>query len=214
MHTHHSHELPESIEATGRGVVRRRPDRAIIRLGVVVTAERPDDANVTNATRMTAVLHAIRTLGVPESAIQTVGLSLQPVYEWDEGAKQSLLVGYRASNGIEVQASVQEAGAIYDAGVGAGANEAGGITLTLKEDVEARREALILATQRALDEIAIVAGALDVGLRGPLRVEILEEGGIQPFEVALKAADASTPVSPGQVSVSGAVRLVCALQGK
>lgn len=213
MHEHHIQELQESIEATGRGVIKVRPDLALVRLGVVVTAAKPEAAIAENAERMSAVIHAIRKLGVPESAIQTVGFNVQPIYEWDEENKKSVLSGYRATNGVSVRASIEQAGEIYDTGVGAGANEAGGITFTLKDDSKARRDALIQATKLALEEIQIVATALSVGLRGPLHAEVLENGVGRPIEIGFKAGDVgTTPVLPGQVEVAQSVRLVYGLK--
>ena len=213
MHEHHIQELQESIEATGRGVIKVRPDLALVRLGVVVTAKKPETAIAENAERMSAVINAIRKLGVPESAIQTVGFNVQPIYEWDEENKKSVLSGYRATNGVSVRASIEQAGEIYDTGVNAGANEAGGITFTLKDDSKARRDALIQATKLAMDEIQIVATALGVGLRGPLHAEVLENGVDRPIELGFRAGDVgTTPVLPGQVEVAQSVRLVFGLK--
>lgn len=206
MHLQHTHDA--RIEATGRGLVTAQPDIALVRLGVITQAEDPKSAADENAKRMASVLAALKELMIPPTAIQTSGLSLQPVHEWDEDAKKSVLVGYRAENVVTVRTSVDIAGDVYDAGIQAGADEAGGITFTLLDDKKARRDAIILATKLALEEIQTVAKTLGVQLRGPLRAEVLSDGGPRPFEAALRKVDINTPIMPGTLDIIEQVHVV------
>lgn len=197
-----------TVEATGRGTASARPDVALIRLGVVTQAKTPKQATSENAQAITKVLAALKNLKVPEEAIQTSGLSLQPQYEWDEPNKKSVLVGYRAEHMLTVKTEVEKAGEIYDAGVTAGANEAGGIELTLADDSPLRKEALQKATKAAVAEIHAVGEALGVVLIGPIQAQVIAGGGPRPLELMrAEAADTATPVAAGMVEVVTQVRV-------
>lgn len=196
-----------TVEATGRGTASARPDVALLRLGVVTHAKTPKEATSENAQTIAKVLAALKDMKVPEAAIQSSGLSLQPQYEWDEPNKKSVLVGYRAEHSLTVKTAVEKAGEIYDAGVTAGANEAGGIQLTLADDSPLRKEALQKATKAAVAEIHAVGEALGVVLVGPIQAQVLAGGGPRPLDVMRATETADTPVAAGMVEVVTQVRV-------
>lgn len=204
-------KLHAVIEATGRGVVTAQPDVALLRLGVATQAKEPNVATDENAKIMAKVIAAIKQAGIPEDQIQTAGLSLQPVYEWDEPNRRNVLTGYRAENNVSVRTPLERAGKVYDAGIQAGANEAGGIVFTIRDDSTYRRAALVEATRLAVDEIQTVAKALQVSLAGPVQAQVLVDGGQRPFEATLRKADVETPILPGQLEIVELVRVVYAI---
>lgn len=206
MQTQDKHQA--LIEATGRGVVTAQPDIALLRLGVATQAKEPGAATDENAKIVAKVIAAIKQAGIPEGQIQTAGLSLQPVYEWDEPNRRNVLIGYRAENNVTVRTPIERAGKVYDAGIQAGANEAGGIVFTIQDDTKYRRAALAEATRLATDEVQTVAKALGVGLVGPVQAQVLVDGGPRPFEASLRKADVETPILPGQLEIVEQVRVV------
>jgi hypothetical protein len=209
MITQQSSPHHATVEATGRGSASAPPDLAMLRLGVVTLSQDPKQATSESAQAIAKVLAALKGLKVPESAIQTSGLSLQPTYEWEEASKKNVLVGYRAEHTVTVRTEVDRAGEVYDAGVAAGANEAGGIQLTLADDSLLRREALQKATKAAVAEIHAVGEALGVVLVGPIQAQVLAGDAARPLEVMMRAADVSTtPVAAGLVEVVTQVRVV------
>lgn len=203
-----------TIEAIGQGVVSAKPDVAILRLGVTTEAKKPADAAKQNAERMTKVVAAVKALGIPESEIQTWGMRLHPIMKWDEGNQKHVLLGYRADNVINLRTPVERAGEVYDAGIQAGANSAGGILFSLQDETKHRRDALMLATQRAVDEIQVVAKTVGATLIGPVQAQVLSGGGYpRPIGLAFeKAGGAETPVLPGQIEIDAQVRVVFAIK--
>jgi uncharacterized protein YggE len=196
-----------TVEATGRGTASARPDVALLRLGVVTQAKEPKQATSENAQTIAEVLAALKASKVPDEAIQTSGLSLQPQYEWDEPNKKNVLVGYRAEHTVTVKTEVDKAGEIYDAGVAAGANESGGIQLTLADDSSLRKEALQKATKAAVAEIHAVGEALGVVLIGPIQAQVIAGGGPRPLDVMRATESADTPIAAGMVEVVTQVRV-------
>jgi uncharacterized protein len=109
---------------------------------------------------------------------------------------------------------LKRAGAVIDAGLGAGANRLHGLSFELQDDTRARAGALRQAVHSAQAKARAMAEALGVELS-----QIMEasEGGAQVirpmYEGAGRSADfaaqamPSTPVEAGQVQVSANVTL-------
>jgi uncharacterized protein YggE len=194
-----------TLEATGTGTIDVPPDLAIVRLAVVTEAPTAADASAQNAKRMREVLDAIEAL--PHERISTVGLSLQPIFTFDPATGASSITGYRAENSIKVEADVEEAGRLFDAGIAAGANVSSGISFRLRDDRPHREEALDRAFQQAYSDARATASSADVTLLAPQALVIEPEAqGPRMFDMA-RLADSGTPVQPGLITVSATVRV-------
>ena len=205
-----------TIEATGKGVVRAKPDAAVLKLGVTTQAEKPAEAVDQNAKLMTKVIKAVKAQNIPESAIQTSELQLDRVTKWDEDTQTDVLVGYRATNVITVRTPVGTAVAVFDAGVAAGANTAGGLAFTVTDEEKFRRDALTQATKAAIEEADAVAKALGVALGTPTRAQVVESTEPPLYEQHFMGMDhelAATPIIPGQLEITAHVRVVVAIKG-
>ncbi|HTG32140.1 MAG TPA: SIMPL domain-containing protein [Thermoanaerobaculia bacterium] len=204
------------LTVSGSGQARVAPDEATVRLGVLAQAPTAREAQAKVNRSASAVLDAIRKLGVPAERIQTTGLSLGPQYaqgrpESQEGPR---ITGYQASNTVSVLLDdLAKVGPVIDAGLASGANNLEGVEFGLRNDDAARATALADAVQSARTKADALARALKVRL-----VEILEvaEGGVSisppptPFRGRMAmAAEAmtATPVSAGEVGVDASVTI-------
>ncbi len=193
-------EAVPSLVVAGRGEVRAAPDEATVRLGVLAQAATAGAAQQQANQAVTALLRAVRGLGVRQEQIRTSELSLSPVFapvrpqtgaagEEPQGPR---ITGYQASNTVTVTLDkLDQVGAVVDAGLGAGANRLEGVAFGLRHDEAARHAAMHVR----LVEV----------------VEVREEGTAVPqprFEamrMSVAGTEAATPVSSGQVDVSAAV---------
>lgn len=204
-----------SLSVTGAGEVMSPPDQAIVRLGVTHQSPSASEAQQRVNRISQEILSGIRALGIDRKQIQTSQLTLHPVYS-SEGIEpvrreQPRVVGYRASNVVAVtlDRAMEKVGPVVDAGLKAGANQIEGIHFQLKDDGEARRRALTEAAREAREKAETIAQALSVQITG---IEEVTEGGVSVMpammrgEVMMAArADASTPVSPGEVRVTASL---------
>ncbi|MCB9568070.1 MAG: SIMPL domain-containing protein [Myxococcales bacterium] len=195
-----------TLDVSGEGQVSVKPDRAVIRLAVICEAKSAQEAVDDNAKAATAVIEAIKALGIAESAIQTQGLSVSPIYQYDEARRVNEIVGYRADNAVAVDAAIDLAGKVYDAGIAAGANQSSGISFKIGDERPHRRRALEGAVEAARSDAEVVAAAMGVKVRGPLKIEV-DAGGGPVIKVAEALTRASTPVMPGELTVSARVRV-------
>lgn len=209
-------EAVPSLVVAGRGEVRAAPDEATVRLGVLAQAATAAAAQQQANQTVTAMLQALRALGVRQEQIRTSELSLSPVFApvrpqgggagEDQGPR---IVGYQASNTMTVTLDkLDQVGAVVDAGLKAGANRLEGVGFGLRHDEAARQAALRDAAAQARSKAVALAAAMHVRLVEVL--EVREEGTAAPqprYEAMRMSAGAAlaTPVSSGQLDVSAAV---------
>jgi uncharacterized protein YggE len=194
-----------TLDLTGHGEARLPPDLASIDLGVSTTAPTAGEAMAQNAAAMTRVIAAVRAKGVAERAIMTSTLSLAPQYAYQQG-QAARLTGYQATNRITVSlADLTLVGPVVDAGVGAGANDAGQVSFGLRSRASAENFARLAAIKALEDKAATMADAAGYHIRRLVNLsEVASEQGPQPrvFMAAQRPAGAATPVETGEVVVS------------
>jgi uncharacterized protein YggE len=201
------------IAVIAEGQVSAPPDVAYVNLGVQTEAQTAQAAMQANSQTIAAVIAAVQGAGIPENKIRTVGVNVSPITapaRPGEGTPPQT-VGYRAMNTINVTVDdVAKAGAVLDAGVGAGANVANGLSFGFKDASALRRQALDQAARAARADADAVAAALGVRISGIRLVE--EQGGGTPSPLpramAADAAGGAVPVQPGQLTVTSSVRVV------
>lgn len=196
-----------NLQVTGTGKVQVAPDEAIVHLGVVTDGKTATEAATSNAARTQAMISAITKQ--PNHGVTTVGLGVNPIMSYDPQTNVGTIVGFRATNGVEVKTKVGFAGQIYDAGIAAGATESSGITFQVQNESPHREEALRLAFEQASKEAHIVARAAKVELEGPTSIQI-EPGGGRTFyrSEALNAKAIATPVIPEDRTITASVHVV------
>lgn len=210
----------EAVEGTllriyAEGETQARPDRAYVTTGVTTLEPTAAAAMAANARQMEAVIRALRRSGVAERDLQTAGVSLNPQYNYDDGAQT--LVGYQAGNSVTgTVREVRRLGPIIDAVSESGANQINSVEFAVADPTEpmdsARREAVTRARQRA----ELYAGAMGMRIA---RVISLEEGGAggppMPMPLARMAASeakADTPIAPGELTFTAGVTVTYELR--
>lgn len=202
----HDEPTPRTLEVSGAGAVEVAPDVATIDLAVVTEAKTAAEAVRDNAAVMTKVMDAVKAL--PHESIETTGLGVQPITVWDAETRRSTITGFRADNGVAVKTEVEQAGAVFDAGVSAGANHSSGIRFGLRDERPHREEALRIAVKEAYADARVVAFTADSVLVGPERIEVDPAAVPAVRTLELARADSATPVAPGALRISGRVRIV------
>jgi uncharacterized protein len=191
-----------TLDLTGHGEAHAPPDMASIDLGVTITAPTAAGAMAENAAAMTKVIAALRAKGVADKDIATSTLGLAPQYAYPEGQPQQL-TGYQAANHVTVTLTdLNQVGAVVDAAVGAGANEAGQISFGLKSRASAENFARLAAVKALDDKAVTLADAAGYHIRRLVNLsEVSAEQGPQP-RMMMAAGKLATPVEAGEVLVS------------
>lgn len=208
-------EIP-TLTVTGEAEVSAAPDTVVVNLGIHHQNANASAAQTVVNEGMQRILAALVELGIDKQHIQTVRVSLSPIYSNErspmprEAENEPRLVGYRADNGIQVTLSdTTRAGPMIDAAMKAGANRVEGIYFTLKDDRKQREEALRQAVKNASEKAAVMSAALNTQLGAVQGASEEVMGSPQPRYRAgfAQAMAASTPIEAGQVQITARVTL-------
>ncbi|WP_152597808.1 SIMPL domain-containing protein [Novilysobacter arseniciresistens] len=210
----HAQSLPAAAMSTdgtllsvsAQAETTRVPDIAHLSTGVVTQAADANAAMRANAEQMTRVVKAIRDAGIAERDIRTSGVNLSPQYRYADNQPPAI-TGYEARNTVDITVrEIGELGEIMDALVAVGANQIHGPTFEVDDTEGAYDEARRAAIEKARARAAMYAQTLGMQVR---RIVSISEGngGFGPpvpmmAMARMEKADASTPVSPGESTLS------------
>jgi uncharacterized protein YggE len=198
---------PAGITVNGSGSTTAAPDRAGFAFGTVSQAKTAAAALAASSEAVTRIIAALQRAGVAKADLQTAEVSLSPRTN-DNG---DAIVGYTASNTVSaVVRKLDDAGAVIDAAVGAGANQVSGPNLLVSDQVSAYHQALEAAVADARAKAQTLAAAAG-GTLG--RVTAISEGGATPIPLASGAVakDSGTPIEPGTQTITAMVSVTFAL---
>lgn len=206
---------PPQIVVTGEGTVTATPDQARITVGAESRSKNSKDAQQRNAELMTAVQQKIAALGIPKDAIRTTAIDLQPEFDYANGKQTAR--GYVARNTIEVRVDdFAKLSDVIDAVVGSGATNLHGLRFDVKQREQLEAAALQAAVKDGMAKAQAIATGAQKAIDRIIRIEEQFTGGGGPMpmmrEFAMAKADASTPVSAGEIEIKAQVRLAVAIK--
>jgi uncharacterized protein YggE len=210
-------DQPPSIVVSGEGVVKVTPDQAWVRIGAESRSKNSKEAQQRNADVMTAVQQKIAALGIPKDAVKTVGIDLQPEFDYNNG--RQTLRGYVARNTIEVRIDdFAKVGDVLDAAVASGATNVHGLRFDVKNRDNVEEQALARAVASGLAKAQTIAGAAKRSVDRVIRIEeqFVGDGGPRPMmeraAMSRMSADAPTPVEAGEIEIRAMVRVTVAIK--
>jgi uncharacterized protein len=195
------------IVVVGHGEVKVSPDRASIQISVQTRAPTAAAASAQNATSQQAVLNALRTLGLGNDQLSTANYNVSPEQRYQEG-KDPVIVGYSVTNTILVEVrKLTQVGAVIDAALSHGANMINSLQFFSSNTEVARRTAIAQAIEKARADADAAARAAHGALGGLLELNIAAYATNPPrpmvmFRAAAGAAQADTPINPGEDTVT------------
>jgi hypothetical protein len=200
-----------TLTFSGDGSVDLHPDTATLQLTTVADAAASQDALNATSGKMTAVIAAVKALGIAADDLQTGDVS--SYQDWDAPhawhASQTLTVTLHDTS---------QAGAVLAAGNQAGADQVSGPSYSVSDQRAAYRTALRDALTDARQKADVVAQAMGGTVTGVLSVTEDDDQAPTPVFAMAKAADASgstaaPPTEQGTLSVSAGVTVVFAFGG-
>jgi uncharacterized protein YggE len=201
------------IWVTGTGEQSLKPDLAIVSLGVQADAKTVAEARDKAANAMTAVVEALKKLGIAEKDIQTAYFSIQPKYTYRQVTRcpdaapaplppdskpmpsagcyqegEQVLVGYQVTNTVTVKVrNLDIVGQVVDSAAQAGGDVArvNNVSFTVEDSKAAQTAAREQAVKNAIAKAQQFAQLTGVKL-GKLQY-ITETGGVVAPAVAYRA---------------------------
>lgn len=200
--------MAPSLVTSGTGEAKVTPDRAAVMVNVQTRGATAAAAASENARRTAAVLEALGKLGLPKSQLSTEGYSVNPEMVYGSG-QAPRVTGYVVTNTIRAESQrPEQAGAIIDAALGAGANMINGLSFYASSIDGARRTAIVSAVASARADAEAMARAAG-GSLGSV-IELSTQGPTVPprpmYDMSAMArkldAAVPTPVNAGDQTVT------------
>jgi uncharacterized protein len=202
-----SQAQPNSISVTGVGSAYGKPDVAVMQIGVESRSADPAEAVSDTTDKMTAIMGALKELGIPEEDIQTSNFSVYAQQDYDPSTGAPLgTFTYVVNNTVTVTVrDLSKVGASLGNAVKAGANNIYGVSFSVSDTSALEKEARVKAMADAKARAEQLAEAAGVALGEPMTISEYMSNSPQPL-VMMEAAKASgignVPVSTGQIQVS------------
>lgn len=196
--------------------VKVTPDTAYIQFGIVNKDKSSKKAASVNAKKTSAVVNALKKAGILKSDIKTIDYSLNPEMDWNKTPE--VIVGYTASNTVRVRTkAMDKIGNLMDAAISAGSNTVQDISFDVEDKRKLRQRALTLAVKKCESKAEAIANALGCKLGpattanesvdmyfGDSRNAVMEAS-------VVKYRRSTTPIEPGETTVSAQVKIVYSL---
>jgi uncharacterized protein YggE len=207
-----------SIRVTGNSVVTANPDRVRIDVGVVTQSPQSQTAVSQNASRLQAVLAALRKSLGAGADIKTLSYSLNPEYQYHVSGGQPTISGYTATNVVRITLDdLGKIGTVIDTAAQAGANRLPSIQFALRDEQSVRAQAQKDAALKAQAEAGSLAATLGLKVN---RILTVEDGGaaVVPMREVMfaraESAAAATPIQPGTIDVNATIVLTVEVSPK
>ncbi len=210
------------VIVSGDALVQAQPDTAVVTVAVVTQGNTALAAQQENARKTDAVVRAVKDAAGPRGEVKTSGYNLQPQYAYRDGQPPTIRA-YEARNSVTVTLSdLTRVGAVIDAASGAGATNVDGLAFTLRQDKQARAQALGDATRAALEKAQTIAQALGGRVVRIIEVQEVTIGRPIPLyksdTVSLRSAGAEqappTPIEVGALDIRSQVQIVVEISTK
>jgi len=204
---------PRRITVTGQGEQQASPDVAGLSIGVETEAKTPGMALTNNAERMNAVMKRLKDAGIADEDMQTSQLGIWPVFADRQQPRST--VGYRASNQLMVVIRDKDRlGTMLDAAVAAGANHINGPTFSIADPGPLLAAARDAAVKDAITKAERYVAAADLQLGDLISIDEIGAGPTLGRQLRTESVAVSTPIAPGQNTISASVTVTFAIDAK
>lgn len=193
------------LSVNGVGTVKAKADLALLTVGVTTSNEDVQVAQVENANTVNAIIISLNDYGVPKENINADDISIKRIYD----NTTNEIIAYEITTTIKVEVSnLESLGDLFSLAVENGANSEVDILFTLSDVSPYYNEALLLATEDALNKGSLLAKNLGLKLK-PLPENIYENSSSQYSVSQRNVSYSSSPyLSSGDLKVNAQVSIV------
>ncbi len=203
--------LSRVLTVTGEGNESIPATLARVQLGVTAQGENATAVQQTIAQRSSAVIELLKSQNVDK--LKTTGIRLSLQYNYDGG--RSRITGYTGSNTVSFELPTDEMGTLLDDAISTGANQINSVSFVAADNAldAARDIALQAATADAQAQADVVLDSLELKAQEIVGIQINNAIPPTPIPYAAQArlaeaaADVSTPVEGGELTVNARVTL-------
>ena len=208
----------KTLNVTGSGTVYLDADIAYASLGVSYTGADLSVIQQKANETIEAICKAMEEAGLDAKNISTDSINIYPMYDYSEN--EDKLTGYRIDERLSIRTeNIDALGAYIDAAFAAGANTFDSITFSVKDDSQAKKDALKKAVQDAREKAEVIAEASGEEIDGVATISESEQYSYyntdsRAYIMKTESADAAagTTVRAAQINVSADVQIAYRLK--
>lgn len=206
------------LTVSGRGEIRLVPNIATVTIGVRTTGVNVSDVVAANAAQVAEVMEALSGLGIAMEDMQTSNFNVYANQSYDPvTGLPSEITSYSVENTVTVIArDLSKLGELLDRAVSAGANSIWGVSFDVDDKSATQAQARDLAVQNAIEQAQALASAAGVELGNIISINYAPTGYYYGPMYSLggggAAAEASTSILPGQITVGADVSITFAIK--
>ncbi len=193
------------LSINGVGTVKVKADLAILTVGVTTSNKDVQVAQVENANTVNNIILSLSDFGIPREKINADAVTINKRYD----NVTNELIAYEITTTIKVEVSnLESLGDIYTLAIENGANSNVSLSFTISNVSPYYNEALLKATQDALNKSSLLAKSLSIKLR-PLP-ESISENSIAQYSINQKNISYSNSpyLTSGDLEVTAQVNMV------
>src|SRR5689334_19028931 len=201
------------LRVHGEATVSAQPDRMQMDVGVITQGPTSQAAADANAKQSNTVVEQLRKL-VPAGNIKTINFSINSNYRYSTNGGPPAILGYTANNTVRLELDDLKAlRAVIDAATRSGANNVNRVTFALRDESQARAEAMGKAADQARAGAQALGQRMKVKLGRVLSIEeeqpvVVAPGRQVELTASAKSGASEAPViEPGTIEVHASVRL-------
>ncbi len=179
----------DTFTIQGEGKISAQPTLAEVDLGLYSEGQDVAPVQQANASKVNAIVSALKQMGVADDDIQTSNYSISPKFEYRDGIQN--VVGYIVSQNLKVKVrNLSNVGAVLSRAGELGANQVNGVRFTIDDPTEVRQQARTKAIEDAKRKAQELADAMGVRL---VKIVTFSEstGGTEPPPVFYRGLEAA-----------------------
>lgn len=193
------------LSVNGVGVVKVKADLAILTVGVTTSNKDVQVAQVENSNTVNNIILSLSDFGIEREKINADDVNINKRYD----NVTNELIAYEITTTIRIEVSdLENLGDIYTLAIENGANSNIDLSFTISNVSNHYNEALLKATQDALNKSSLLAKSLSIKLR-PLP-ENISENSISQYSISQKnvSYSGSPNLSSGDLEVTAQVNMI------
>ena len=203
------------LSSSGTASIYAEPDTAVFSLAIETENKLLTQALQENTNKAQKVMFEIKKLIGKDDSIKTTGFNVNPIYNYDNKERKSVLSGYRVTNRVSVKTKkLSDAGKIIDTAIKNGANKADDLDFMIENKEKYSGELLKKASVQAKQKAFATAESLGLCIKGINRVSTsFSDETVSPYyrgtfsamEMKTASDGASPPIEAGEVKLNATV---------
>lgn len=201
-----------SIQVTGQGVIKVKPDMARVTLGVETKHKNAQEAQADNTKKMNDITKILKELKIEEKDIQTSQYSIYPEYRYIESTGERKEDGYIVRHLIQVTVrDLNILGTILDKAVSQGLNTSYGIQFGVSNEEKYYQDALQSAIKNAQGKAEAIGQTISVKIDKPFTIVELGQGGVSTRymenAVLMDSKTSAPSIEAGELDIQASVQV-------